>query len=621
MPLQKITFQPGANRENTRYTNEGRWWDMDHVRFRSGTPEKIGGWVSLGANTFQGVARFLHNWITLGSENLLAVGTNLKLYVERGQQYFDITPVRYTLNPATNNPFLTGAAGSSVVTATCASHGAILGDFVTFSGAVGFDGILTATLNAEFQITSVPTSNTFTFVATPCTAGATSGGGAAVVMAFQVTTGPELSVYGVGFGVGAWGSGGWGLAASGTGVVTSGMRQWVGGNWGQDLVFAVRDSGVYYWATTGSISTALATRAVALSTLSGASNPPIVADNLLVTDDEYVLAIGTNPLGSSTEDPLLVRWCDQGNVANWTPAVTNTAGGQRITAGSYTFAAKRLRQENLIWTDTALISVQSVGPPIVFSFVTLAENISIASVNAVGIANNVAYWMGKDKFYVYSGQVQTLPCDVRKYVFSNINTGQLGQVAAGTNAAFNEVTWFYCSLAATSPDRYVTYNYLENLWTFGSMARTAWLDSPLRPAPMAASADKKMYYHETGFDDGSTGGALTSFLESADFDIGDGQSFSFVDRIIPDVDFDGSTAVTPSVVLTLKARDTPGGNFGQTRTSTVSQTAVIPFGQFTENCWTRIRGRQLSFRLDSTGVGVTWQLGTPRLSIREDGQR
>lgn len=621
--LQKLIFKPGVNRENTRYTQEGQWWDMSAVRFRSGTAEKIGGWVQLSANTFQGVARFLHNWITLGGENLLAVGTNLKMYIERGQVFFDITPIRYTVVLA--NPFLTGAPGSAVVTATATAHSAITGDFVTFSGAATTDGILAATLNAEFQIV-VTGPNTFTFTATACSAGGVTGGGATVTMAFQPNTGPSVNVSGTGWGAGPWGGLGglgWGMGYAGSGAVTLGLRQWVGGNFGQDFIYSIRDGGIYYWSAAGAINTALSTRGTTLASQAGASDAPVVADNLLITDDQHVIIIGTNARGTTNEDPLLVRWCAQGNPLNWTPAITNTAGDYRLTAGSYTYAVKKMRQENLIWTDSAVISMQFVGPPVVFSFTTLADNISIASVTAVAVANNVAYWMGKDKFYSYNGQVQTLNCDLRKYVFGGMNLTQLSQVYAGTNAQFNEVTWFYCSTNALSPDSYVVFNYLENLWTFGTMPRTAWLDSPLRATPIAAGADGKLYYHEVGVDDGSTTpvSAIASFIESADFDIGDGQKFSFIERIIPDVDFSGSTAAVPALTLTLKARDTPGSNFLQTNARAVTQTSVIPFAQFTEMAWTRIRGRQLSFRLDSTAVGVTWQIGTPRIGIREDGER
>ncbi len=624
MPLQKLTFKPGVNRENTRYTNEGSWWDMDHVRFRSGTPEKIGGWAALGQNTFQGVARHLHNWVTLASENLLSVGTNLKMYIERGQIFWDITPIR-VLFTGLVNPFTTGTAGSAVVTVTIAAHGASTGDFVQFAGVADIDGILAATLNAEFQVT-VLGPDTLTIVATPCSAGGVTGGGAAVIAAFQVTTGPSVAVSGVGWGITSWGTGGWGNAATGSAIIGAGLRQWVGSNFGQDFICSIRDGGIYYWtapAPGGSITTALGIRATALSAQPGVSDAPIIADNLLVTDDEHVIVVGTNAIGSTTEDPMLVRWCAQGNPLNWTPAITNTAGDQRLTAGSYTYALKSMRQENLIWTDTALISMQFVGPPVVFSFTTLADSISIASINAVAVANNIAYWMGKDKFYVYNGKVETLACDVRKFVFSGMNLSQLQQVHAGTNAQFNEVTWWYCSAGSLVCDRYVTYNYLENLWTFGTMPRSAWLDSPLRSNPIGAGTDGKLYYHENGLDDGSAAPAvaLPAYLESADFDIGDGEAFSFVERIIPDVDFDASTAAVPTVTLTVKARNTPGANFAQTNARSVSQTAVVPFSQFTEMVWVRLRGRQISFRVESNDVGVTWQLGTPRIGVREDGGR
>ena len=622
MPLQKLVFTPGVNRENTRYSNEGRWYSMDKVRFRSGTPEKIGGWTPYTSNVFLGTARLLHNWVTLAGENLLAVGTHLKMYIERGGLFWDITPIRSTTG-ALNNPFTTGAAGSSVVTVTIAAHGAITGDFVTFSGAVAVDGISAATLNAGFQVT-VLTSNTFTITATPCTAGGVTGGGAAVVAAFQANTGADIAIVGLGYGVGGYGVDGYGSAAtSGAGVVTTGLRQWHADNFGQDLVMCIRNAGVYYWSAAIGAPASLAVRATALSVQVGASDAPTIASQVFVTDDEHVVACGANTRGSAVQDPLLVRWCAQGNSVNWTPAVTNTAGDQRLTAGSYIVAAAKMRQENLIWTDTAIVSMQFVEPPVVFSFTPLASNISIVSPKAVAVANNVAYWMGNGKFYKYDGHVQTMVCDVRKYVFSDINYTQIGQTFTGTNPAFNEVTWYYCAAASDTVTNYVTYNYVENLWTFGTLARSAWVESGLKDHPVAAGLDNKLYYHENGFDDGSTApySAISAYLESADFDIGDGQNFSFVSKIIPDVDFDGSTAATPSVTLTLKSRSTPGANFTQTNAQTAVQTATSPFLQFTEYCYTRIRGRQMSFRIESNDVGVTWQLGTPRIEIREDGSR
>ena len=715
MPLQKLSFKPGVNRENTRYTQEGAWWDMDRVRFRSGTAESIGGWTQLGANNYLGVARLLHNWVTLAGENLLAVGTNLKMYIERGQGFFDITPIRYTVT--LTNPFTTGTAGTATITVVAPLHGALNGDFVTFSGASALDGISATLLNGEFQI-SIVNPNIFTFTAPAnCTAGSVNGGGS-VTVAFQPNTGATLAATGTGWGAPTWGgttavplganpfttvsagsnvlhcsvpghsaivgdkvtfagvsaamfdgiSGaalnaqysitgivsssviainalstataggvagggslslaylqGWGMAAKSSLANAANLHQWVGSNFGQDFVYSIRDGAIYYWTSTGNITTDLLTRGVTLSSLPGASDAPTVAGGILVTDDQHVVALGTNYAGSLIQTPLLVRWCAQGNPLNWTPAITNTAGDMQLTAGSYIYTARKLRQENLIWTDTSVISMQFVGPPVVFSFTPLATNISIASSMSVAVAQNVAYWMGKDKFYKYDGQVQTLNCDVRKFVFSGMNQTQLEQVHAGTNEQFNEVTWWYCSTNSLVPDRYVTFNYVENLWTFGSMVRTAWLDSPLRSNPVAAGTDTKLYYHESGFDDGSTSPpvSLNSFIESADFDIGEGDRFSLVSRILPDVDFDSSTSATPNVTLTIKARDYPGSNFttAQTKANSVSQTAVVPFLQFTEAVYVRVRGRQLSFRLDCNTAGTTWQMGTPRIDLREDGGR
>lgn len=633
MPLQKLQFKPGLNRENTRFTNAGGWWLMDRVRFRSGTAESIGGWMPLTPASFVGVCRMLWNWVTNASENLLAFGTNLKLYIERGGLFWDITPTRLTTTAQTN-PFAT-VSGSAVVTVTYTAHGALAGDFVTFSGAVGFNGITTGTMNAQFQILAVPTVNTFTVTMTAANA-TSAGGGTLVIMVFQINTGPVVSIYGTGWGVGTWGgmvSGvattGWGLAAGGTGVVTQGMFQWVGISYGQDFACAPRFGALYYWQPTtgGSLSNALITPAATLNTVATAAgfptNNPLFAGSLVVTDSQFLVIGGTNPVGSTTFDPLTVRWCDEGNSFQWNPLVTNQAGDYKLASGSSIFTMKKMRQEIVIWTDTAVVSMQYVGAPVVFSFTTLSPTSSLVGVNAVVVADNVAYWMADNKFYRYDGHVQTLPCDVRKYVFEGLNRAQIAQTYAGLNEEYSEVTWFYCSTNATTPDLYVTYNYLENLWTVGTMARSAWLQSPLRPDPIAAGMDGKLYYHELGLDDGSTTPAtsLNSYIESAALELGDGQDFSFVSKIIPDVDFDSSTAPIPTVTLTLTARDTPGSNFIQSNPRSVAQTSVTPFSQFTPMCYTRIRGRCIVYRLDCNMPGVAWQMGTPRLEIRPDGMR
>lgn len=700
MPLQKLTFRPGIDRDHTRYSDEGAWWDMDKVRFFSGFPQKIGGWQQLGSFTFQGSCKFLHNWVTLSGENLLAIGTNLKMYIERSESLYDITPIRKTLTAT--NPFAT-TIGSTTVQATIVSHGAIQGDFVTFSGSSAVGGVPAGEINIEHQITLV-IGNVISFVVTTAATSTVAAGGGTVTAAFQPNTGSAI------YSSGGYGSGPYGLGAYGS-FVPLRYGQYVGDNFGEDLIFAIRDGGLFYW-TGANAPASLATRGVILANMSGAANAPMIVDNLIVTADRHVLAVGVNPIsdisvvanpfttgavaspvvtvtltahglttgdyitvedatgfdglvtaelnkqheityvtadtftitlttgctvgavvGGGTavviysqdgaEDPMLVRWCTQDNPLVWTPKVTNTAGDYRLTAGSYTYAVKRMRQENLIWTDVALYSVQFVGPPNTFSFITVAEGISIASVTSVAVVDNVAYWMGRDKFYTYGGTVAPLDCTVRRFVFDDINTSQFAQVEAGANLAFNEVTWWYCASGSSTPDRYVTYNYAERVWTMGSMARTSWLDSQLRGKPISTGTDGKVYYHEVGSDDGSTNPptAITAYIESADIDLGEGDKFMFVQRCIPDVDFSNSAAVVPAAILTLKTRNFPGSNFVQSNARTVSQTAVVPFDQFTEQVWTRLRGRQVVFRIESTSTGVAWRLGVPRLDLRVDGSR
>lgn len=700
MAFIPLKFRPGANRDNTRYANEGAWWDMDKVRFFSGYPQKIGGWQQLSANTYLGFCKFLHNWVTLVGENLLAVGTNLKMYIERGGVYHDITPIRATVT--LTDPFTT-TPGSNQVLVTHAGHGALSGDFVTLSGATTVGGVPAAEINTEHQVYVVTADQYFITVTTPAAAPATGGG--AVTAVYQPNTKASVAATGGGYGVGGYGSGAYNM------FTTSRFGQYVGDNFGEDLVFAIRDGGVFYWSAAG-IPASLSVRGEYMPKLPGALAAPMVADNIMVTADQHVVCIGTDTIsathvggnlfttgaagstvvtvrfpahGMSTgdyatvdgavdidgipatelnaqhqvtalsvdlftinvktgctvggvtgggtnvavyaqngvEDPMMIRWCAQGNPLNWLPKATNTAGDYRLTAGSYTYAVKRMRQENLVWTDTALYSMQFVGPPVVFAFTQLAENISIASATAVAVVDNTAFWMGTDKFYMYDGRVVPIPCDIRRYVYGDINRTQFGQVAAGTNTEFNEVIWLYCSANALHPDRYVTYNYVEKVWAFGTMARSCWLDSQLRGYPIAAGQDGKLYYHEIGTDDGSTNppSAITSFIESADVDIADGESFMFVQRCIPDVAFDGSTAAVPGAVLTLKTRNSPGGDYLQSNARAVTRTATVPFDQFTEQVWVRLRGRQVAFRIDSSDVGVSWQLGIPRLDVREDGMR
>ena len=618
MPLQKIMFKPGVNRENTRYTTEGGWYDCDKVRFRQGTPEKIGGWQRISATTFLGVCRSLWNWVTLGSQNLLGVGTNLKFYIENGGAYNDITPIRATLTLA-NNPFST-VNGSTTVTVTDAAGGYANGAFVTFSGATAVGGL---TLNGEYQIT-IPGAATTTYEITAASAASSTavGGGAAVSAAYQINPGPEYAVPLSGWGAGSWGSGTWGIGSASTDA----LRIWNQTNFGQNLIFGPRGEGIYYWDA----ATSLTTRGVLLSSLAGASDVPLHQNFLLVSDaSRFVIVFGTNEIGDTILDPMLIRWSDQEDPVQWTPAITNQAGSIRLSHGSRIVTALQSRQEIIVWTDSSLYSLQYLGPPFVWSSQLLADNISIVGPNAAAIASGVTYWMGVDKFYKYDGRVQTLRCDLREYIFSDINQAQYEQVFASTNEGFNEVWFFYCSAGSFTVDKYVVYNYEEDIWYYGSMARTAWLDSGLRNYPLAATYNYNVVNHEQGVDDNATGTAtpIEAYISSSQFDIGDGHNFGFVWRILPDITFRGSTATSPQVTMYLQPLQNSGSGYNNpmsvasSNSGTVTRTAVIPVEEFTGQINTRVRGRQMAFKIDSTALGVTWQLGAPRMDIRSDGRR
>ena len=706
MPLTKVIYKAGVNKENTRYTNENNgWYVSDKVRFRQGTPEKIGGWIRISQATFLGICRSLWNWVTLSNSNLLGVGTNLKYYIEQGGAYYDITPIRKTASvtfaAVTTSPF------SSTITVTCANHGAILGDFVTFSGAVSLGGNITApVLNQQYQITSVPTANTFTFTATDPSTGATvtsnasdvGNGGGSSLGAFQVNTGPGVAqVPLIGWGAGAWGSGSWGV----TPQVTDPLRIWNAGNWGEDLVFGPRAAGLYYWDATGGLSS----RGVALNSLGGTvtltiAGPCVVTFgvvlaegtavsfsttgalptgltagttyylrnisgltanlsatptgslittsgtqsgtqsmiledvpkyqySLMISDAlRYLMVFGTNDIDSSVVDPMLIRWCDQESLVDWRPSATNTAGSIRLSHGSQIITVQQQRQEILVWTDAALFSVQYLGAPLVWGSQILADNISIIGPNATSVASGVTYWMGVDKFYLYNGRVQTLNCDLRRHVFNDINRYQNFQVFAGTNEGFNEVWWFYCSANSTTVNRYVVYNYAENIWYYGSMARTAWSDSGLRQYPQAATYNYNIVDHERGVDDNETGtaAAINAYIESAEFDIQDGHNLGYVYRVLPDITFEGSEATSPAVTMTLipmmnsgSGYNNPQSNSGSSSASVV-RTSTTTIEQFTGQVYVRVRGRQMIFKVESNQLGCTWQLGAPRIDIKADGR-
>jgi hypothetical protein len=626
MPLKKLTLRPGVNKENTRYTSENGWYECDKVRFRQGTPEKIGGWAPLSASTFQGICRSLSNWITLANINLLGVGTNLKFYVEQGGLYNDITPLRTTVT-INNNPFALTA--STTVTVTDTAHGCTTGDFVTFSGAVDIGGVGTnvtaSVLNREFQVTVVD-ANTYTIqisVVPNATAIAGSpGGGAAVVAAYQIPVGPAVAIPLSGWGAGTWGSGSWGL----TSTSGSALRLWSQSNFGEDLIFGPRGGNLYYWDASAGVST----RAVALSSLAGANGVPTVQNFIAVSDiSRFVFAFACNEIGSSVQDPLLIRWSDQESATDWTPAATNQAGSLRLSFGSEIVAAIQTRQEIVVFTDSALYSLQYLGAPEVWGAQLLGDNISIESQNAVAIGSGVVYWMGVDKFYKYDGRVNTLKCDLRRHVFGDINQDQGSQIFAGTSEGFNEVWWFYCSAGSTTINRYVVYNYLEEIWYYGTMERTAWLDSGLLDFPIAATYHKNIVLHENGVDDNVTGTplAINAYIESAEFDIEDGQNFGFIWRMLPDVTFTGSTTSNPSLNMTLIPMKGSGSGFntpqslGGSSSAAVTRTATVPIEQFTNIVYIRVRGRQLIMKAESTGLGVTWQLGSPRIDVRPDGRR
>jgi hypothetical protein len=694
MPLKKFLPKAGVNRENTRYTNEGGWYESEKVRFRQGTPEAIGGWARISASTFLGICRSLWNWVTLGNLNLVGVGTNLKFYIENGGAYNDITPIRATAS--LSNPFTTVNA-STTVTVADTSHGCVTGDYVTFSNVATVGGL---DLNGEYAVT-VTSADTYTIQsATAATSGAT-GGGTTVVAMYQINVGFAYQIPLTGWGAGAWGSGTWGNG----GTSSSALRLWSQTNFGQNLVLGFRGSPIYYWeaafgltptqvtitiATPGVLTStlelpenapviltnsgypsalptgltvgttyyvknasgssfslsatpggaAIATsgsqsgthfilpNAIPVTSLDGASDVPVIQNFIYVSDiSRFTFAFGCNDLGSTTQDPMLIRWSDQESVTNWTPSATNQAGSIRLSHGSELITSIQTRQEIVVWSDSAVYSLQYLGPPTVWGTQLLGDNISIISPNAVAQASGVVYWMGVDKFYSYDGRVQTLNCDLRKFVYQDINLEQSNQVFSSTDEGFNEVWWFYCSAGSTTVDRYVVYNYQEKCWYYGTMARTAWLDSGLRDYPLAAGYNNNLMNHEYGVDDNETGTTLPieSYISSAEFDIEDGDKFGFVWRMLPDLTFSGSTSgTTPQITMTLYPMQNSGSGTGTAVAAGVYELTGAQYTiteGFTGQVNTRVRGRQLIMKVGSNRIGTTWQLGSTRIDIKPDGRR
>lgn len=641
MPLTKLQFRPGVNRETTSYTNEGGWFDCDKVRFRFGTPEKIGGWEKQSSNSFLGTSRALHPFVALSGESYLGVGTHLKYYINEGGAYNDITPLRQTT--AAGDVTFAATNGSSTITVTDTNHGALENDFVTFSGAATLGGNITAdVLNQEYQIAAIVNSNTYEIKAravadladitingqyTPTLVVAnssdTGNGGSAVVGAYQENTGLDTTVAGTGWGAGTWGRGGWGSAASltATGDI---LRVWGHDNFGEDLVFNIRDGGIYYWDK--STSSAPFTRAVDLSDLAGAdATTPTIAKQVLVSDrDRHVIVFGCDAQDNiGVQDPLLIRFSSQADPTTWESLATNTAGDLRIGSGSQIITAVETRQQVLVFTDVSLHAMQFLGPPFTFGINEISTNITIAGPLASIAVEDTVFWMGREEFYVYSGQVQKLPCSVRSFVFDDFNSAQAEKVTAGLNSSFSEIWWFYPSANSDNIDRYVIYNYQEQVWYFGALARSVWLDRGINEFPIAASQDGYLYLHEKGLDDGSTtpASAISSFIESSQMDIGDGENFVFMRRLIPDLTFDSSTVAAPQADFVLQTRNFPGGQYLQTSTDAVTRSATVPVEQFTNQVNVRLRGRSFALKIQSNEAGVAWRLGSPRVDIRPDGRR
>mgnify|MGYP003149338056 CR=1 FL=1 len=696
MPLSKLEFKAGVDKERSSYASEGGWYETDKVRFRKGLPEKIGGWERISSNTFLGVARSLHTFADLNGVTHTGIGTHLKFYVEKGGIYYDITPLRATVS--LSNKFIT-TNGSNVLRVVDVNGGYVNNDFVTLTSATAFNGLLETSLEQEYQITYDPsvqatalvdgsstdatpvlksntgtiqigmtvtgsgisgvvyvkevtdqnnielsttatlsdetaltfafshsyTINIVTTAGVADTADATTttvGQGGSATLAYQTSTGVDVPTAFSGWGAGFWGESGWGEG----GTSTIKLRLWSQGNFGEDLVFGPRGGDLFFWDTSGGLTS----RGVKVSSLGGASEVPTQQNLILVSDvSRFVMCFGTNDVYTTTVDPMLVRWSDQESVVEWSPSATNQAGSLRLSRGSEIIAAVQSRQEVLVWTDAALYTMQYVGAPDVWTAQLVGENVSIASQNAVSYANGMAFWMGKDKFYVYDGNTKPLPCSLHRFVFANLDVDQYRQVTSGTNEEFHEVWWFYCSEGSSTNDTYVIYNYLENIWYHGTMARTAWADSGIREVPIAATYSNNIVQHESGVNDNETGtpAAITATITSAQFDLDDGHQFSFVWRVLPDLTFDGSVSSTPSVTMSLFPLKNSGSDYnsplseGGTNLGTVTRASTFTVEAFTQQINTRVRGRQMAFKVESTDLDVQWQLGYPRIDMRPDGRR
>jgi hypothetical protein len=620
MALTKLVFRPGINRETTAYANECGWYDCNLVRFRAGKPETIGGWTRYTLFQMLGTARSLLTWTTLGGTILNGMGTNLKYYIILGGTLNDITPIRAT----TTAGAVTFAAtnGSTVITVSDVSHGALPNDFVTFSGAASLGGNVTATvLNKEHMVTRVLTGDTYEItLSVTANASDVGNGGASVVGAYQINSGLDTSVYGTGWGTGVWSRGTWG-SSSDTTIAGAQLRVWSQDNFGEDLIICVHDGGIYYWQRSLGVSS----RAVALGDLAGAQAAPTIAKQIIVSErDRHVIAFGCDPEADpGVQDPLIIRFSDQENPAEWRTLPTTTAGELRIGTGSEIICAVQTKQQVIVFTDVSMHAMQYIGDPFTFGLQEVSSAISIMSPNAAVAVGDAVFWMGRNEFYAYDGAVIQVPCDVKEYVFSGLNPQQFLKVYAGHSSSFSEVWWFYPSINSSENDSYVVYNYEQKIWYYGTMARTAWQDRNVIGFPLAASPDGYVYYQESGLNDGSANPpiALTPHIESSVIDMGDGDQFMFATRVIPDLTFRNSTNVSPTATLTIKARNFPGGAYFASDSDPVTKTSSLPVEQFTNQLFTRLRGRSMSLRIESNQTGTAWRLGDPRIDLRTDGRR
>jgi hypothetical protein len=627
MPLVKIQLKPGINRDQTNYSGEGGWWHGDKIRFFSGFPQKLGGWTKYTVNTFNGVCRQMWNWVTSYQDNLLALGTNNSLYVEAGGVLSDITPILDTFSTPDTDNCIDVTDDSNLVTFNITGHGAEVGTSITVSGVVGpIGGIPQSQFNATFVVAEVVDGDTFKVqVTTTATSTVTGSGGTAIQVIVRIPPGNAIPTEGYGWGTGPWGDGAWGVQSSVP--IFLPQRDWWLDNFDNDLVANIRNGAIYYWARGGGLTPAFSTPAVLLSSMMGASDVPDVAMQILISqNDKHLLAFGCTPFGGGLPDPLLIRWADQDTPTDWTPSPTNSAGFIRISRGSRIIRALPTRQEIVVWTESHLYALQFLGTTDVYGLQEYADNISIIGPRAVASASNVTYWMGQEKFYAYSGRVETLPCTVRNYVFTDLNFNQTEQIVSGTNEGYNEVWWFYPSLNSNYNDRYVVYNHLEKIWYYGTLERTAWLDSALREYPQACeypdnAGTSLIYNHEDGVNADVL--PLVSYIESNDFDLDDGDSFALTKRIIPDVNFLGSdlaTNPTPEVTMTIKPRNFPGSGYEDDPSDT-QRVIETSFDRYTDQVFIRARARQMALKIASEQLGVQWQLGSPRIEMRQDGKR